>query len=131
MKTNYKDKIIGQLKKREIVIRKKLTVFEDLNKELKEIHEAIKALGGEVIKQPIQDGTTLLHLNESNQTPLSDEGMKKLIMLSTEFTTEEVFTLLGNNKTEAYQWIAAWKRKGYIDTIARGNYRKTSIVPLS
>jgi len=58
-------------------------------------------------------------------TPCSDGAIRIGRTLSDPFTPMDLRARLDGPHQRAYQWVADWKRKNWIETVGFGQYRKT------
>jgi hypothetical protein len=63
--------------------------------------------------------------DNSQAAPLSEEGIRVGNNLQEPFTNTDLQARLDGDIGRAYSWVAAWKRKGWIDTVSFGTYRRT------
>lgn len=62
--------------------------------------------------------------DNSNVTPLSDRGIAIGKTLTEPFTPTDLNARLDGDTGRAYTWIAAWKRKTWIETVGFGQYKR-------
>lgn len=74
---------------------------------------------------PKSTPTPAPELDNRTWTPHSAEGIALGRTLLNPWTPTDLQARLDGEKTRAYYWIAQWKRKGWIDTVGVGQYRKT------
>ena len=136
---SFKDKQIEVLEKHIRILKKRISKYDKLANELRECEEALKSFKGKsssTIEVP-RDTTSPpkdnieSSLNPENKTPLSEEGIKKLLKLPARFNADDLTPLLNNSKTQAFQWIAVWKNKGWITTYMRGVYDRVHDVEVA
>lgn len=64
-------------------------------------------------------------VDNSNATPLSDEAIAIGKSLGQPFTVTDLKSRLDGDDKRPYNFIAAWKRKAWIETAGFGQYRRT------
>lgn len=62
--------------------------------------------------------------DNSNATPLSDQGIAIGKSLKEPFSNTDLRARM-DEPDRAYTWIAAWKRKNWLETAGFGQYRRT------
>lgn len=63
-----------------------------------------------------------------NATPLADEGIRIGRTLLEPFSANDLAARLDglDNTKRSYNWLAAWKRKGWVETVGFGIYRRSA-----
>lgn len=135
-KRSFRVKIIDDLDKRIVIIKKKLKKWQSYADELKQMEDTLKMLRAGIEQPVIENGVknTLLETprvgkeelydRPNDDTPLQSKGMDILKIVPQSFVVEDVERHLDNNKAKAYQHIATWKRKFLIVTTGFGKYRR-------
>lgn len=76
--------------------------------------------------KPAQPKPASNHEPVKAEAPLSDASIALGLTLGEPFTSTDIQARLDGNSTKAYELIAGWKRKGWLETIAFGTYRRTA-----
>ena len=63
--------------------------------------------------------------DNTNATPMSDEGIRIGRTLGQPFSPTDLSARLDGDKRRACNWIHSWKTKGWIDNCGYGQYRLT------
>ena len=112
-------------------VRKHEEVLEIMREALEELEPAPTRDPKVIVQHPPKSSAngyaaepTVPENNESI-TPLADEALSIGRTLGNPFTPTDLSARLDGESKRAYNWLAAWKRKGWIETCGFGQYRKT------
>jgi hypothetical protein len=138
----FKEKQADALKKRIVVLEKQLAGYADIKRELDECKAMLHIMGLNDKQQPAApvapsangsqpQGEAAVDNAQGDDSALSKEGIALLCRLPQEFDVNTLTTRLDNNRQKAYNYVASWKRKRFIETIKYGTYRRGEhVVPI-
>lgn len=119
--------------------------IDRLNQVLGRLQEVLSELNGDAVKtpkrgrkrktreqagetidsEPSASGPAVVPENNQSLTPLDNAAVQIGKTLSEPFTPTDLRSRLDGAPIRANNWIAAWKRQGWIETCGFGQYRRT------